>query len=156
MASMAMRGLEGRQWKTKEVGNLPGARSAMEKREIDLFLWEKFTTNYLVEQDEWQRVGTLTSPWPAFVFAISKEAMTHRKEEVMHAISVTKQECDSFKLNLEDQSVQRVAEDYHMDVSKAETWLDATEWECSTNVDTDSIKKAMSYLNFIGQINVTS
>lgn len=111
MAAMAMRGLEGRQWQTKEVGNLPGARKAMAAREIDLFMWEKFTTNYLVELSEWQRVGTLTSPWPAFVFAISKEAMAHRKEEVMHAISVTKQECDSFKLNIEGQSVARVAED---------------------------------------------
>lgn len=43
-----------------------------------------------------------------------------------------------------------------MDLNKAESWLDDTEWECSTNVNTDSIKKAMSYLNFIGQINVTS
>ena len=46
-----------------KVGTLDGAREAMEKDEIDAWLWEKFTTKHLVDNGESWRDGMGCIVW---------------------------------------------------------------------------------------------
>ena len=66
--------------KFKVVGNLEGAREAMRNDEIDLFLWEKQTTDFLVKEKEWDCIGEVKGSWPAFVF------VAHEKVELSDVI----------------------------------------------------------------------
>ena len=46
------------------VGSLDGARQSLRAGQADVFLWEKYTTKFLVDSGEWRRIGEVPTPWP--------------------------------------------------------------------------------------------
>ena len=52
--------------KFSKVDNLDGARAKLKSGKVDVFLWERFTTQPLVDQGEFRRIDQREVPWPAF------------------------------------------------------------------------------------------
>jgi ABC-type nitrate/sulfonate/bicarbonate transport system substrate-binding protein len=50
-------------------GSITGLLQAVQEEKIDAFLWELITTKPYYEEGRLKMLDTLTSPWPAFVFA---------------------------------------------------------------------------------------
>lgn len=74
-----------------EVGSIAGAEDALVNARADLFLWEKFTTQPLVDAGKFRRIGECPTPWPCFAFAIRKEFYNQHSKEVDSLIRFIRQ-----------------------------------------------------------------
>ncbi|CAK0789213.1 unnamed protein product, partial [Prorocentrum cordatum] len=83
----------------KLCGTLDGAREAMGKGEIDAWLWEKFTTKFLVDSGEWDIVGEVPTPWPCFLIVASDRAIESHGREIRAIVEATSPVCKEFKAN---------------------------------------------------------
>jgi ABC-type nitrate/sulfonate/bicarbonate transport system substrate-binding protein len=137
----------------KVVGTLDGAREAMASGEIDTWLWEKFTTKFLVDQGEWDIIGEVPTPWPCFLFMASEKSIVERKDEIRNLVEVTKRICDEFKANEGDSTFEYV-KTHHAVGSRddAEEWLTGTNWACAPEVQRHTLEKTQEALVTIGQL----
>lgn len=147
-----------RAWTKDEVplhvaGALDGARSAMKAGSIDAWLWEKFTTNFLVEQGEWRRIGEVPTPWPCFVLVAHEDFLAERQADVKRLLDLTKPICEEYKANVGGKTTQYVAENHRLSEAQAAEWLSTTEWACSVGVPADALAKAATALQNTGQLN---
>ena len=55
------------------VHNLDGAVNALQNGVADYFMWERFTTQPLVDNGVFRRIDTCPTPWPCFVIAATNE-----------------------------------------------------------------------------------
>ena len=62
------------------VNNLDGARSALKSDQAHIFLWEKYTTKFLVDQHEFKRIGEYPTPWPCFVISATDNIISNEPE----------------------------------------------------------------------------
>lgn len=138
--------------KLKVVGSLDGARAAMAKDEIDVFLWEKFTTKHLVDAHEWDRAGEVPTPWPCFCFVSSDDALRTKSDVIRTFISTTHGECEKFKSNVDNASLKYVSEHHKLGLADAGEWLNGVEWPCSTDTDYSTLVMIMDYLKESGQL----
>jgi ABC-type nitrate/sulfonate/bicarbonate transport system substrate-binding protein len=136
----------------KVVNSLDGARKAMEAGEIDVWLWEKFTTKHLVDQGEWSIIGEVPTPWPCFCFAASERALAEKGDEIRKVVEATKKVSEEFKSNSEGSTTAYVSEHHQLDVQDASEWLSGTEWACDLQVDEATLQKTQEALVVIGQL----
>jgi ABC-type nitrate/sulfonate/bicarbonate transport system substrate-binding protein len=136
----------------KIVHTLDGAREAMASNEIDVWLWEKFTTKHLVDSGEWDIVGEIPTPWPCFSFVASEKALAEKGLEIRAVVEATKVVSDEFKQNIDGFTTKYVSENHKLGVEDAATWLSGTEWACSLEVSESTIQKTQEALIQIGQL----
>lgn len=137
----------------KIVHTLDGAREAMASGEIDVWLWEKFTTKHLVESGEWDIVGEIPTPWPCFCFAASDRALAEKPEEIRMVIEATNKVAQEFKTNSEGTTTAYVSEHHKLDTADATEWLSGTEWACDLQVNESTLSKTQEALVAIGQLD---
>ena len=70
------------------VNNLQGAQVALAENPDILFLWEKYTTQPLVDRGEFFRVDEFPTPWPCFVLAASNNCLRSHRSSVRHVVQV--------------------------------------------------------------------
>jgi len=137
----------------KAVGTLDNARGAMKRGEIDAWLWEKFTTKFLVDSGEWDIVGEVPTPWPCFVFVASDRAIAERAQEIQSMVEVTRGMCSEFKQNAGESTLKYVMEHHAVGCKEdAIEWLDGTEWACGLEVTRETFAKTQEALITIGQL----
>jgi len=134
-------------------GTLDGAREAMGKGEIDAWLWEKFTTKFLVDSGEWDIVGEVPTPWPCFLIVASDRAIETHAKEIRALVETTGPVCTEYKANAGKSTFEYVAKNHKVhDEGDAAEWLDCTEWACSLQVDEATLVKTQEALVTIGQL----
>src|SRR5690606_20216702 len=62
------------------VGDLEGAKAALEAAEPKIFLWEKYMTKPLVDNGFFHRVGEIPTPWPCFVIVASPDVVKNHPD----------------------------------------------------------------------------
>jgi ABC-type nitrate/sulfonate/bicarbonate transport system substrate-binding protein len=137
----------------KVVHTLDGAREAMGKGEIDVWLWEKFTTKHLVDSGEWDIIGEVPTPWPCFCFCASDKALAEKEAEIRAVVEATKKVTDEFKSNSEGSTIAYVSKHHQLNLTDADEWLSGTEWACSLQVDEATLEKTQEALVAIGQLD---
>jgi len=136
----------------KVVNTMDGARAAMALGEIDVWLWEKFTTKHLVDSGEWDIIGEVPTPWPCFCFAASDRALIEKEAEIRAVVEATGGVCREFKSNSNGATTAYVSKHHRLDNADATEWLSGTEWACDLNVDEDTLRKTQAALVAIGQL----
>jgi len=139
--------------KLKVAGSLDDARAAMKAGDIDVWLWEKFTTNYLVESGEWKRVGEVPTPWPCFVFVALESTCKNRSGDLKRLLDLTRPVCDEYKRNVAGRTVEYVSANHRLSKELAEEWLSGVEWACDTKVAPEALNSALHHLRKMGQIS---
>ena len=71
------------------VGSLDGAREALREERADVFMWEKFTTKFLVDAGEWRRIGEVPTPWPCFSIAATDDALSRSGPELLQLLRLS-------------------------------------------------------------------
>jgi len=137
------------------TGSLEDAREAMKAGVIDAWLWEKFTTNFLVEEGEWKRVGEVPTPWPCFVFVAKQSTCAERGAELRRLLSLTRPVCQEYKANPDGRTVRYVSENHRLPLNLAEEWLGTVQWACSPEVSSEALDKASSLLLQTKQVSKT-
>lgn len=137
----------------KLCGTLDGARKAMSQGEIDVWLWEKFTTKFLVDKGEWDIVGEVPTPWPCFLIVASDRALQTHAKEIQAIVEATSPVCKEYKANANNSTFAYVAKHHAVNDEKdAAEWLGGTEWACALEVEEATLAKTQEALVTIGQL----
>lgn len=108
------------------VGTLAGAVESFRRGESDVFLWERFMTQPVVDRGDFRRVGDFTAPWPAFVACAAAAALDGKRAEIEAALDAVGAE--AVRLAAAGDAVETIAARYGLAESSVREWLQRTRW----------------------------
>lgn len=132
------------------VDNLAGARRALAAGDAEIFLWERFTTQPVVDAGDFQRVDELPTPWPCFVAAVRDDLAPETLDAARLALRAALHEAQ--RLKRADQAAQAFADAYALDPAQAATWLAGTRWAGATALDPGMLASVASAMRTVGMI----
>ncbi|MDG2153403.1 MAG: substrate-binding domain-containing protein [Crocinitomicaceae bacterium] len=127
------------------VGDVYGGLWALENREAQVFLWEKFTTQPYVDQRKCRRIGEVYTPWPSFVIAARKEVIENHPQELKKVIEVIQKR--SKRVKESDNTAEIISWRYNLDLHQVRSWLSQTEWNEKQQDMSTIIEKVVTYLS---------
>lgn len=143
-------GWEGSDLKFEVIDNLDGAREALKKDEAHIFLWEKYTTKFLVDQNEFKRVGEYPAPWPCFVIGATNaiiesepEALTAVLETIIAEIKL---------LTQAPNAIQLIAERYQLQEQDVREFWPNIEWNHTITLPDAAVEKVLNTFQSLGQV----
>lgn len=108
------------------VDTLDKAVVALKNNEADYFMWERFMTQPLVDQEVFRRVGECPTPWPSFLLVGNKNFVRENKEVIESILDIINTTTSEFK-NIP--SIDRtLAQRYDQKVEDITSWLSLTRW----------------------------
>ncbi len=134
------------------VKNLIGAQEALTKGDADVFFWERFITQPLVDKKIFRRIGQRPTPWPCFMISVRKAVLKKREGEVCQLLCVV--EDFAKKLQRRKSTVDWVVEKYGLKQRDARSWFDGVRWATGFSPPKPAIAEivsALSSLNVIPQ-----
>jgi ABC-type nitrate/sulfonate/bicarbonate transport system substrate-binding protein len=90
------------------LNNFKAMRDAVNDGSSDYFMWETFTTKPYHDSGEIKRIGQITPPWPAFLFAAHTDLLASNKEDLKRVLSAIQRATQLFMNQKEDESVKLV------------------------------------------------
>lgn len=137
-------------WKTNRmkfnvVGDVYGGLWALENREAQVFLWEKYTTQPYVDQKKCRRVGEIYTPWPSFVIAARKDVIKNHPEQLKKVIEVIQKRSSMVKQS--DNTSEIISWRYNLDLQQVKSWLEQTDWNDKHEDMTETMEKVVTYLS---------
>jgi len=79
------------------VDTLDKAVVALQNKEADYFMWERFMTQPLVDQKIFRRIGECPTPWPSFVLVGRREFVQNNRALVDNILEVINATTSEFK-----------------------------------------------------------
>ena len=125
------------------IKDLDGAVEGLTTKKADYFLWEKFTTKPLVDNNIFRRIGNCPSPWPCFVIAVREDFIKHHKNDLKTILNIINRTTTGFK-NIPNID-KTIANRYKQQLSDVQDWLSITEWSQDI-IDEDTITKVQNKL----------
>lgn len=108
------------------VGDLDGAVTALTNDKAQYFMWERFTTKPLVDQNIFRRLGDCPTPWPCFLIAAREDFLSNYDHELGKMLGVVNAKSVSFK---EIPGIDEIiAGRYEQKVEDIRDWLGMTSW----------------------------
>lgn len=132
------------------INNLDGARQSFQKGETNLFLWEKYTTQPLVDLGEFDRIGQVPTPWPCFVIAANTTALANKNESMSKALKIINSYCGAVQANPELSKI--IAEKFNLKKSNTDQIAKEVMWSTANEVDIAAIDRVMDTLLDLGLI----
>jgi ABC-type nitrate/sulfonate/bicarbonate transport system substrate-binding protein len=108
------------------VHTIDGAVRALTNEKADYFLWEKFTTQPLVNQGIFRRIGECPTPWPCFVIAVRNDILEEKPHIIQKILEIINQETQTLKLN--PALPEAIANQYGLEMERVKAWLALTNW----------------------------
>ena len=132
------------------IRNLEGAVKGLTDGDADYFMWEKFTTKPIVDDDVFRRVGTCPTPWPCFVIAVRQEFLDQNLEDVKTILNIVNNTTDEFKsIPCIDKTI---ANRYDQKLEDVQEWLSLTEWSQDV-IDEKTVNRIQDKLCEVDIIN---
>ena len=135
------------------VGDLDGAKEALQDETPKLFLWEKFTTKPLVDLGIFNRIGEIPTPWPCFVMVANPEIL----EEHLGIIGILRDMVyqESTTLLKKSDYPLLLSEKYKIKREDIELWLTQTTWAKNSRISKISLQETMDILKDLNLIEKT-
>ncbi|MEM9325352.1 MAG: substrate-binding domain-containing protein [Bacteroidota bacterium] len=133
------------------VNNLQGARSAMMNGVAEIFLWEKYTTQFLVDNGEFRRLGVFPTPWPCFVVAASGKALKEKPDDVVACLDVLTQATRDF--NAREDRVEMIVSRFGLDRADVNDFLPQTHWTTEKTLPQGVIQQVSEALKKAGLLS---
>lgn len=136
------------------VGNLAGAAKALTDNTAQVFLWEKFMTKSLVDQNIFRRIGECATPWSSFVLVAKSDFVENNLVEVNKIKKLIVKAAADFKI-LPD-AMQLIADRYNLQPNDVTEWLASVEWAIADNsqITTNELDKVCARLQKLGLMEV--
>ena len=138
------RGVDPRRLAMEIVGSLDGARKALGEGSADVFLWEKFTTKFMVDSGEWKRIGEVPTPWPCFTIAATDAILAKEGDALLSMLSVVRDEAKS--LRAAPDGPRTIGAMYSQHESDIVEWLEGVSWSAQPRVSHDTLTQVMRAL----------
>lgn len=132
------------------VHTLDGAINALSAGEAAYFLWERFTTQPIVDKGVFRRIGQCPTPWPCFILVARSEYAAHHKALLGNLRDVINTYTREFR-NIP--SIDRtLANRYGQRLEDVQSWLGLTRWS-QKQISLQSLKIA---INTLSNLNLLS
>jgi ABC-type nitrate/sulfonate/bicarbonate transport system substrate-binding protein len=126
------------------IGDLEGAKVALEAPEPKVFLWEKYMTKPLVDKGLFYRVGEIPTPWPCFVVVASPDVLQNHPDFLKRLRDLVYKKSSSL---LEDgQLPSLLSQKYGILEEDIEAWLSQTEWARQAVISKETLTATMETL----------
>lgn len=110
----------------KLVNTLDGAVDALQANEAQLFLWERYMTQPIVDQGIFKRLETIATPWPSFVIAATTSCIAKKEMVLAQMLHIINTYTADFKeIPCIDTTI---ASHYELQVGDVQQWLLRTEF----------------------------
>lgn len=108
------------------VNTLDGAVEALSANKAQLFLWERYMTQPIVDDGIFKRLETIATPWPSFVIAATENCIKEKELALAKMLQIINRYTADFKLI---PSIDRtIAAHYDLQVGDVQQWLLRTEF----------------------------
>ncbi|MGB3590543.1 MAG: ABC transporter substrate-binding protein [Nonlabens sp.] len=108
------------------VNTIEGAINSLKANQADLFLWERYMTQPIVDQGVFKRLETIAPPWPSFVIAATQDAIAEKQAGLRSMIEVINRYSMEFK---DIPSIDHtIASHYNLEVGDVREWMLRTEF----------------------------
>jgi hypothetical protein len=132
------------------VGDLEGAKEALQDEIHKLFLWEKFMTKPFVDNGCFNRIGEIPTPWPCFVIVANPSILADSHEVIRTLRDFVYLE--SISLINSPEYPQLLSETYKIQIDDIKAWLGQTKWANSGMISKDMIQETMEILKDLNLI----
>ena len=130
----------------KIVDTMKGARDAMEKGEIDVFLWDITTADVYAREGIWKCIGTVSGDWPAFVFACRADVEQKTLDSVKTFIAELENQCQIMKQDSDKQAVPYLMDKYRISELQASEFLKTVNWNSTLTVNESALQRVIAAL----------
>ena len=137
----------------EEVGSLDGAMKAFEEGRVQVFLWERYTTEPYCELHAIQRVDSIDTPWPCFVAAVRPDFYERYQPEFSALFKEVFDEAS--KLKHSPTAIAMIADRYGLPQSGVRSWFDKVTWGEGENLSLLEVKKVVDHLQGAGGLSIT-
>ncbi|KAI7895540.1 uncharacterized protein EV154DRAFT_495214 [Mucor mucedo] len=153
---------ESREWlKEKEepfqftvLDNFKNMRDKVNDGTCDYFMWETFTTKPYHDSGEIKRIGQITPPWPAFMFAAHVDLLANHKEALVKVLKAIEKATEVFISQKESESVELVMRILDYPEEDVRRWFETVRYaKDSQQVSRKAIKVTLSTLLDAGVIS---
>lgn len=126
------------------VNTLDGAVQALRDKQADYFMWEKFTTQPLVDQGVFRRVGICPTPWPCFVVVARTDFARDEPGVLADVLEIINGYTSEFKWI---PSIDRtLSNHYKQTLADIREWLSLTRWS-QEQLNKETLVKVIDTLN---------
>lgn len=153
---MAYVNAENQGWNTETdlkfqvIKNLDGAIKGLTSGTADYFMWEKFTTKPLVDNEIFDFVESCPTPWPCFVIASRNQFIEQHSEELQTILNIINQTTVDFKYIHGIDAV--ISNRYDQKLKDVQEWLNLTEWS-QNNLTAQQVKEVQIKLKALNLIS---
>jgi len=133
------------------IQNLQGAAVSLTANPDQLFLWEKFTTQPMVDSGVFKRLDIYPTPWPPFVVVVSNSWLRKHGDLIQKVISEVLGIANEF-INQRNKAAI-ISERYNLELSESQEWLSEVEWARTTHLDYSVFKKVKNALLEMGEMD---
>jgi ABC-type nitrate/sulfonate/bicarbonate transport system substrate-binding protein len=132
------------------VGDLNGAIAAFREGRVDVFLWERFTTEPAVEAGSLLRIDDFVAPWPAWTLCARRACWEKRRAAIMQLFAEVTSA--AARLKRDPACASLIAERYGLREAAVEAWLERTEWVDGPVAPDAALGAAQRMLEAVGAI----
>ena len=126
------------------INTLEGAVQALRDKRADYFMWEKFTTQPLVDQGVFRRVGVCPTPWPCFVIVARADFAMDEPGVLSDVLEIINGYTSEFK---RIPSIDRtLSNHYEQTLSDIREWLSLTRWS-QEQINKETLVSVIDTLN---------
>lgn len=103
------------------INTLDGAVEALKENRAQIFLWERYMTQPIVDEGIFKRLETIATPWPSFVIAATTSAIKEKEEALAKMLHIINTYTADFKdIPCIDTTI---ASHYDLQVGDVQQWL---------------------------------
>lgn len=128
-----------------QVGNLDGARKAFEAGEVDMFLWEKYTTKPLVDDGEWRRIGECVTPWPGFSVAARTDICLEHPAALEAILQRVAAICAVLTIDTKG-TIEQISQRFGLKEVDVQSWLETNSWCTSATMSSTMLTDVITTL----------
>jgi ABC-type nitrate/sulfonate/bicarbonate transport system substrate-binding protein len=134
------------------IGNLDGAIKAFKNSSPKVFLWDKYTTQPLVDKGLFRRIGEIPTPWPCFVMVASAQ-MLQERGDLLAKIRTEIYRINQTIMNDKKKFILPISEKYLLGQADVAEWLTQTNWATEGTILKNDIETTLEVMMDIGLIN---
>ncbi|MGA9239100.1 substrate-binding domain-containing protein [Robiginitalea sp.] len=126
------------------INTMEGAVQALGEARADYFMWEKFTTQPLVDQGVFRRVGVCPTPWPCFVIVARSDFARDEPGVLLDVLEIINGYTSEFK---QIPSIDRtLSNHYGQTLADIREWLSLTRWS-QEQLNSEKLESVIDTLN---------
>ncbi|KAI8970686.1 hypothetical protein BDB01DRAFT_814735 [Pilobolus umbonatus] len=134
-------------FKFEVLHNFKALRDAVNEGTSDYFMWETFTSKPYHDSGEIKRIGDITPPWPAFLFAAHTDLLKRNKEGVKKVLDAIQRATELFIKEKDGASVERVMRILEYPEEDVRRWFKTVHYpDNHTQVSREALATTLSIL----------